>query len=375
MPWEQGPIRPPSEAGSLLLRVTRNCPWNRCAFCATYKGERFSLRETKEILAEIRAIRRAADRIEELAGGGITDALIQEIYHTPGYGSQYFYLANWLKNGGRHVFLQDADSMVLGTGEMVTILRALKDAFPSVERITSYARAGTLARKKPADLAELAFAGLSRLHVGLESGSDEVLQYVNKGVSAAQEILGGQKAVAAGISLCFYVLIGLGGRNFQVRHPRATAAVINAVRPEFVRLRSLAVLPGTPLYEKMFAGDFIPLSEDEQVEEIQSLLENLDPYEGRLVSDHVLNLLPDVEGILARDRERMLEVCRCYLNLSVNERLLYRLGRRLGEFESPSDLFGPRRAQVEAQMSLLKCHGGVDEVITRLKQGFVAAPK
>ncbi|HUW63211.1 MAG TPA: radical SAM protein [Spirochaetia bacterium] len=371
MLWEQGPIRPPSEAGSLLLRVTRNCPWNRCAFCATYKGERFFRREQAEILAEIRAMRQAADKIEELAGGQITDALIQELYHTPGYGAQYFYLANWLKNGGRHVFLQDADSLVLRTGELVTVLRAVKETFPSVERITSYARAGTLARRKPADLADLAGAGLSRLHVGLESGSDEVLRYVQKGVTAAEEILGGQMVVAAGISLCFYVLIGLGGRNFQAEHPRATAAVINAVRPAFVRLRSLSVQPGTPLHESMMAGDFVPLSEDEQVEEIKTLLEGLDPYNGHLVSDHILNLLGEVEGLLSRDKERMLDMCRRYLALPSSERLLYRLGRRLGDFNSLSDLSGPRRAQMEERLQLLQSHGGVEETITRLKRRFV----
>ncbi|MDA8334951.1 MAG: radical SAM protein [Peptococcaceae bacterium] len=369
MPWEQGPIRPPSEAGSLLLRVTRNCPWNRCTFCATYKGERFSRREREEILAEIRSLRQAADRMEELAGGEVTDGVAQEIYAA--YGFPYFHLANWLKSGGRNVFLQDADSLVLPTGELVTVLRALKDTFPSVTRITGYARAATLSRQKPEDWRELASAGLSRLHVGLESGSDPVLRFVQKGVTAAREIEGGQKVVAAGIQLCFYVLVGLGGRDFRTEHPRATAAVVNAVRPDFVRLRSLSVQPGTPLHEQMLSGAFVPLSEDEQVEEIETFLTYLDPYDGQVVSDHILNLLGEVEGVLSRDRERMLEVCRRYLSLPEDERLLYRLGRRLGQFESLADLSGPRRAGVEEKLLHWRSRDRVEEVITRLKHRFV----
>jgi len=352
-----------------LLRVTRNCPWNRCTFCATYKGQRFSRREPEEILAEIRAMRRAAGGIEDLAGGAVTDRLVQELYQRHGF--ECFYLANWLKNGGRNVFLQDADSPALRTAELVAVLRALKTAFPSVERVTSYARAATLARKKPEDLVELAAAGLTRLHVGLESGADAVLRFVQKGVTAQEEILGGQKVVDAGISLCFYVLVGLGGRKFQAEHPRATAAVINAVRPPFVRLRSLFVKPGTPLYDQMVAGDFVPLSEDAQVAEIMVLLEHLEPYDGRLVSDHILNLLGEVEGNLARDRERMLAVCRRYLSLPAAERLVYRLGRRMGRFDTLDDLAGPRRAGVEETMAALGGPQAVEEAVDRLKGHFL----
>ena len=369
MVWEQGPIRPPSEAGSLLLRVTRNCPWNRCTFCATYKGKRFSRREPQEILAEIRAIRQAADHIRELAGPKVTDGLIQELYQRHGF--EFFYLANWLKNGGRNVFIQDADSLALRTEELTTILRALKDAFPTVERITSYARAATLARKKEQELVELAGAGLTRLHVGLESGSDAVLGFVQKGVTAREEIEAGRKVVAAGISLCFYVLVGLGGQNFRDGHPRETARVINAVRPPYVRLRSLFVKPGTPLHQQMVEGTFTPLAEDEQVEEIMSLLEGIEPYQGRLVSDHILNLLAEVEGDLSRDRERMLAVCRRYLALPPYERLLFRLGRRMGRFEKLDDLDGPGRGAVEQTMSAIGGPDRVEAAVERLKQHFL----
>jgi len=43
--FEVGVYRPPSEGGSfsLLLRITRNCPWNRCAFCNMYKTEKFEV--------------------------------------------------------------------------------------------------------------------------------------------------------------------------------------------------------------------------------------------------------------------------------------------------------------------------------------------
>ena len=103
--FEQGPIRPPSEAGSLLIRVTRNCPWNKCAFCSTYKGKKFSRRPMVDIKADIDAAKGIMDEIKDIsrssgAGGGITRQVLTHFWNDPSYNDCYRSVALWLANGG-----------------------------------------------------------------------------------------------------------------------------------------------------------------------------------------------------------------------------------------------------------------------------------
>ena len=205
--FEQGPIRPPSEAYSLLLRVTRNCPWNRCVFCHTYKNEKFSLRTVEEVKKDIDVVQEIVSEVRALSwqhgfGGEITAPLVnlilQNLQHYPdGFRS----VALWLYTGGKNVFLQDGDNLVLKTSQLTEILKYLKETFPSIERITTYSRAKTVSKKTVEELQSLYGAGLSRIHIGLETGYDPLLQYMRKGVTAQEHIDAGKKVKASGISL------------------------------------------------------------------------------------------------------------------------------------------------------------------------------
>ena len=174
--FEQGPIRPPSEARSLLIRVTRNCPWNKCTFCSVYKGEKFSLRPVDHIIRDIDSIHTAITRIRarlekysELSGTKLN--LEAELLF--GDDRQVFYTAlDWLVNGDGAVFLQDANSLIMKPDQLCTILQHLRDRFPWITRITSYARSHTINRLGTGALEQLAVAGLNRIHIGMESGSD-----------------------------------------------------------------------------------------------------------------------------------------------------------------------------------------------------------
>jgi radical SAM superfamily enzyme YgiQ (UPF0313 family) len=295
LPYEVGPIRPPSEAASLLIRATRNCPWNKCEFCHIYKEVRFERRPLEEVLQDI-------DKAAEFHG---------DIFQT--------------------AFLQDANSLVMKTEELVQVLSHMKEKFPSVQRVTSYARARTVARKSVEELKQLQEAGLTRLHIGLESGYDPLLEYMNKGVTADLVTEGGKKVVESGISLCLYVVLGLGGRLMLEgeqtwrNHALHTARVLNAVNPQYIRVRTLTIKPGMPLYQKLLRSEFEESSDAEKVREERLLIENLE-VTSYFASDHSTNVLMDVRGQLPDDKEAMLTLMDRYLELSEEEQLNFRLG-------------------------------------------------
>jgi biotin synthase-like enzyme len=344
--FEQGPIRPPSEARSLLIRVTRNCPWNRCEFCPVYKGARFSRRSVEEIKADIDTVKEMVATLKRMSwqggfGGGIHRALVQAVLQDERYSESFRSVALWLYYGGESAFLQDANSLVMKTPSLAEVVSHLKQSFPGLKRITSYARSSTLARKSVEELRELKAAGLNRIHVGLESGSDKVLAYVNKGVTARQQIEGGQRVVEAGIELSEYVMPGLGGRSLSREHAVESARVLNAINPDFIRLRSLALPAGTGLRAKWERGEFERPTDEEMVHEVRLFIEHLDGIRSYLASDHILNLLEEVEGRLPDDKPLLLGVIDRYLGLPAEERLLFQLGRRLGLFRNLSDLEDP----------------------------------
>ncbi len=344
MRYEIGPIRPPNEAYSLLVRFTRNCPWGQCAFCYSYKGKRFEKRSVAEIKEDIDIIRAIRDDILALSwkqgfGGAMNDGLINFIFSTPSYNEYYKSVAIWLYFGGKNVFIQDANSLAMKPADFIEALRYLKEKFPSIDRVTSYARSRTIAKRLTvSDLAGMKEAGLTRLHVGLESGNDFLLKYIKKGVTKEEHIAAGKKVKESGIELSEYVVLGLGGRKWWKEHATETADALNRINPDFIRLRTLKVLPNVPLHEKVESGDFEIQHEEEILVEERYLIERLEGITSYVKSDHILNLLEEVDGKLPEDKERMLSVINEYLSLNEEQRLIYRFGRRAGMYRSIDDL-------------------------------------
>lgn len=377
---EQGPIRPPSEAYSLLLRVTRNCPWNRCEFCHTYQGQRFSLRSVEEVEKDVDTIREIVSAVTSLSrsqglGGEITASLANSILQQPRqFPEAYRTVVLWLYTGGKNVFLQDANNLVHKTKDLVEILEYLKRTFPSVERITSYARAKTVSGKGIEELHDLRQAGLSRIHIGLETGHDPLLKFIQKGVTAEEQVDAGKKVKEAGISLSEYVVLGLGGKGMWREHAIDTAAVLNRINPDFIRVRTLKVLKTMALYRKIEAGEFVLQNDDEVVSEERLLVESLNGIGSTFASDHILNLLEEVEGKLPEEKRNMLAVIDRYLALPREERNRFRLGRRAGLYRSLNDLSDPEiRVQVDEILTRIEAEGRepLEEIISRLMESFI----
>ena len=358
-PYELGPFRPPSEAYSLLLRLTRNCPWNRCRFCNMYKGMKFELRPVEDIKNDILTAAQIRDEIIASAQNkGYGDDIRKAAATVLNNPSNPIYqnVALWLYSGGKNVFLQDGNSLQMRTPELVEVLKFLKQTLPSIDRVTSYCRAKTAAQKKLEEWKALHEAGLTRIHIGLESGSDTVLKLMDKGVTAAEEIEGGKKVVAAGISLSEYYLLGLGGKALWREHALESARVLNAIDPDFIRVRTLSVNERLLMWADVESGAFIRTTDEEMMDELKLLIQNLDCH-ANFVSDHIGNLLQEVEGKLPEDKEKMLAVIERFQSLSPSERQVYRIGRRARYYNGVDDLSDENRRRI------------VEQIINRLSQG------
>lgn len=378
--FEQGPIRPPSEARSLLIRVTRNCPWNKCEFCYTYQGEKFGLRPLDEIKQDIGNAKQIADSIRELSwryggGGAVTEAVADLIFGNQQlYNDNYRSVAAWLYFGENSVFLQDANSIILKTDELLEVIKCIKENFPQVDRITSYCRSKTASRKSVEEFRKLKEAGLNRIHIGLETGSDPILKFIKKGSTAADHIEGGKRIVESGISLCEYVMPGLGGAKWSRENAVETARVLNEINPEYIRLRSLQVRKGTGLYEIMQRGEFHPLGDEEVLTEIRTFIEHLDGIQSTIVSDHILNLLEELEGKLPEEKGRLLEVIDRYFEMTPEDRLIYRVGRRKGMFRRMDDLSNRQvYLRLKGMIDTYKQNNPekLDKDLDRIRQNFI----
>lgn len=268
MRYEGLVYRPPSEAGSLLIQCTIGCPHNKCTFCPMYKAAAFRIRPVADIMEDIRQAR------------------------------QYY------GDGVETIFLPDGNTILMKTDQLADILRYAHELFPHLRRITSYGSARFVVLKSVAELQLLREAGLTRIHSGMESGDDTVLARIQKGATAAEIIDAGLKVKAAGIELSEYVLIGIGGRQRSREHAAASAAVLNAINPDFIRLRTYIPIPGTPLYDEYRRGEFGLLSPHEALRETALFIGDL-AVAGLLYSDHPSNFAY-VNGRLPGGKEQML---------------------------------------------------------------------
>jgi radical SAM superfamily enzyme YgiQ (UPF0313 family) len=232
--------------------------------------------------------------------------------------------------------------------------------FPDLQRITSYGRSRNAAKKSSEEFTQIREAGLSRIHIGLESGCDEVLDHVQKGCTADHHIEGGRAVVEAGIELSEYVMPGLGGRRWSGSHVQETARVLNEIDPDFIRIRSFQAYEAMPMWQQIEHGGFELLREDEVVEEIGAFIERLECH-SVVKSDHMMNILMEVEGKLPEDKEKMLAPIHEFASLPEREKLDFMVGRRLGWYRNLDDLqVAVRRDKVDQALRHFQSEGHED---------------
>ena len=281
-----GIFRPPSERRSYFLPLTSGCSNNTCTFCGFY-GTRLRMRNVKDIKREI-------DALALYVRNGVRVPEIENIVYAVAQG--------W---DGRRVFLQDGDALVYPFPKLVDVLRYLNEKFPNLERIGSYATPQDILRRTVNELGELRQLKLGILYVGLESGDDEVLEKVGKGVNRDRLVEAGRKAKEAGITLSLTVILGLGGVEGSRKHVLGTASVLSEIDPEYAGALTLTLVPGTPLYQEWKQGNFSLISPFEFLEELKAIIENSSFTDCFFSSMHASNYL-SVRGRLPQDKERLM---------------------------------------------------------------------
>jgi radical SAM superfamily enzyme YgiQ (UPF0313 family) len=282
MPIIEPAIRPPSEADSFLLQVTLGCSSDTCTFCGAYKRKDFCIKSEKEILADIR------------------------------------HQAFWHKDT-RRVFLMDGDALVLSNSKLVSILEKLQEGFPKLTRISSYANGCNITRKTDEELAELSSHKLSLIYMGLESGSQEILDRCGKSSRVEEMITAVRRAEAAGIKSSVIVLLGLGGKARSGEHVGATIEALNRMQPRYLSFLSLMVIPDTPLEEEIRRGDFEELSALDMLKESHAIIEGLELKKTIFRSNHASNYLA-LEGTFPKDKDKLLKMLKSAIDGDISLR-------------------------------------------------------
>lgn len=375
--YEQGPIYPTNDAYSLVLRLVRNCPWNRCSFCPVYKKQKFSIRPVEDITKDIDLVRTYIDRL--LKENALPIAFDQERIHAV-YTSfeirdrvAFNNAVKWYTAGMASIFLQDANPLVMKPKDLLFIFRHIKDCFPQTETIATYARSSTILKLPHGILEQLHELGLNRIHLGVESGSNLVLNRMRKGADKFSHIEAGKRIRQAGIELYAYVMPGLGGVDLSIEHALETAEVLNAIQPDVIKIRTLGISPSTELAHWQVRGMFEKPGDAMIATELRLMLEALGNMHSRIKSDHILNLFETLTGEMPHDKEKMIGIIDRFFELAPQDRILYQIGRRMGLLKGLEDMDkSPQMDQVR-----LACEnygvtpGNVDQILDRLMMRFV----
>ncbi len=271
-------FRPPSEANSLILQATLGCSHNACTFCGSYRTKQFRIKPFTQLKEEVKE------------------------------------LARKYKIQPHRIFLADGDALVLSTPQLLDIMQLLNDEFPSVKRISIYASGTNVQRKSDNELSQIRQAGLEMIYIGLESGDDEVLQNVNKGITNQEHITACLRLKQAGFTLSPIIILGLGGKTRSQEHAQQTANTINTIDPPYLAALTLMLVPGTKLYTQEKEGNFDPLTPLEILQELHTLIEGLTKLTDCVFrTNHASNYLP-LRGVLSRDREKFLNTINTVLS-------------------------------------------------------------
>ena len=275
-------IRPPSEAMSILLQATVGCSHNKCAFCGTYKDKRFRIKDNNIILSDI------------------------------------LFASRHMKNQKR-LFIMDGDALIIPFPRLKWIFEQINEHLPWVNRIGIYANAKGISLKKEEELVELKKMGLGIIYMGVETGDEQTLEAIRKGATPKKMIDMGRKVIRIGIKLSVTVLLGIAGKRRSLVHARETGKLLSAMDPDYIGALTLMIIPGTPIAEELYGGNFELPDNRGMLMELREMIASTNITKGLFFSNHASNYLP-VKARLPKDKERTLDLIDKALGGQINLR-------------------------------------------------------
>lgn len=261
-------IRPPSEANSFLLQLTLGCSADSCTFCGSYHGKKFKLKTAEEILHDIKN------------------------------GSKLYPDAT-------KAFLMDGDALVINNKILLSILKNIITYFPKVNRISSYANDYNILNRTDNELKELYEHKMRLIYMGLESGSQKILDKCYKKSTVNGMIKTVQRCNEFKIKTSIIVLLGLGGKDLSKEHVEQTAIAVNKMQPTYLSFLALMILPHTQLFQEMQSGNFTPLNQYEILWEMYEIIKHLELKRTIFFANHASNYLP-ITGRFPNDKKDLL---------------------------------------------------------------------
>ena len=267
--YDEPVFRPPAEANSVIIQVTKGCSWNKCAFCEMYTSKNFAMKKFNDVLSYIK--------------------IFSEFYRET-----------------KKIFLADGNAFVFSANRLIPILNEINKHFGRIQRISSYALPKDILSKSMEELTEIKNLGLKLLYTGIESGDNELLRLVHKGETYNTTVEGIRKAHEAGIDTSIMVINGLGGRKYSKQHAVNSAKLINKINPKFLSTLTLSLPFGQKHFQNRFSGEYIPQTVAELASELKLFIEHTEINNTIFRSDHVSNNLI-LKGILSRDKKKFTE--------------------------------------------------------------------
>ena len=264
-------ILPPDQYLALVLQATHGCSHNACTFCTFYQDIPFRIKSPDEFRSHV---------------AGVLD------FFGPALAMR------------RSIFLADANALVVPMPRLLALLDVLadgveremretgqpgatatiSDSSPDVLKVMSDTTLGHLPlatrnlplfafidafhveRKSVADWQELRGRGLQRVYIGMESGHDPLLRWLNKPGNAVDVLDAVQTLKTAGVAVSVIVMSGVGGAAFADAHVRDSVALLNAMPlgwGDLIYISEFREQPGSDYVRMAAQNDVRALAPDE----------------------------------------------------------------------------------------------------------------
>ena len=226
-------ILPPDQYMSLVIQLTEGCNYNQCTFCNFYRDRPFKIKSINELKIHL-------SKVKVFFGGGI--------------------------NLRKSIFLADANALAVPQIRLVQSLELIHDQFSQFNNYYSFIDVFTGLKKSVNDFKQLKKLGIKRVYLGVESGNNDLMLFLNKKQLNTDIIALTHNLKKSGIDVGIIFLIGAGGNKYAEQHLVDSLDLLKQLLLGKGDIIYLSELYETNLnYEKSMAKKNIPLPTRQEI--------------------------------------------------------------------------------------------------------------